>query len=331
MNRDVEQVYGSSLSGAAEFITGYDDFLVVAHLQPDGDAIASTLAMGWVLKQLGKSYRLVNEDSMPEKFHLLPGIAQVNDRTSLPQDRKFQHVITLDCADFSRVGSVRDRFADDAHILNIDHHPTNDRFGTHHLIQPTAAATVEIVYDLAVHLNLKLGDDFANLIYAGLLTDTGGFRYSSTSSKVMHIAADLLDLGARGSELAECLLERMTIKQMSMLQKALPALSFSEDHKIAWIVVSSELMDEVGANSDDLDGLINYPRSIEGIEVGMLLKQRDSETYKVSLRSTGTVDVAIIAKHYGGGGHVKASGCTMNGRAEDIIDQLLEEVGKQLQ
>lgn len=331
MKKDVEQEFDSTLSGAAEFITEHDDFLVVAHLQPDGDAIASTLAMGWVLKQLGKSYLLVNEDSLPEKFHGLPGIAQVMDRTGLPHDRKFQHVITLDCADFSRVGSLRDRFADNAQILNIDHHPTNDRFGTHHLVEPTAAATVEIVYDLAVHFNLKLNDEFANLIYAGLLTDTGGFRYSSTTSKVMHMAAALLDLGAQGPELAESLLERMTIKQMSLLQKALPGLTFSKDHKIAWIIVSSELMDEVGAASDDLDGLINYPRSIEGVEVGMLLKQRHSETYKVSLRSTGSVDVSIIAKRYGGGGHVKASGCTMTGQAQDIIDQLLEEVGKQLQ
>jgi bifunctional oligoribonuclease and PAP phosphatase NrnA len=321
--------YEPSLIQAGKFISDNDDFLVVAHIQPDGDAVASTAAMGWILKQLGKKYTLINENTMPEKFLFLPGVVDLYNGTS-QIERTFSNVIALDCGDYSRVGSVHSLIAENANLLNIDHHPTNDYYGTHQVINANAAATVEILYDLAVLLELKLNDDFANLIYAGLLTDTGGFRYSSTSSKVLIMAARLLELGANGPELANLLLERMTFEQVSMLQQALPTLTFSPDRKIAWIVVTSELIEGVGASNEDLDGLINFPRNVEGVEVGLLVKQRGEAEYKVSFRSAGRVDVALIAKGYGGGGHVRASGCTMHGRVEDIIEQLIQEVGKQL-
>lgn len=323
------QEYESSLLQARNFISDNDDFLVVAHIQPDGDAVASTAAMGWILKQMGKKYTLINESTIPEKFRFLPGVVDLHDGTS-QIERTFSNVISLDCGDYSRVGSVHSLIAEGANLLNIDHHPTNDYFGTHQVIHANAAATVEILYDLAVMLGLKLNDDFANLIYAGLLTDTGGFRYSSTTSKVLNMAARLLELGANGPELANLLLERITFEQISLLQKALPTLTFSPDRKIAWIVVTSELIEGVGASNEDLDGLINFPRNVEGVEVGLLVKQRGEAEFKVSFRSAGNVDVALIAKRYGGGGHVRASGCTMHGRVEEIIEQLIQEVGKQL-
>jgi len=322
--------YEPSLLKAGKFISDHDHFLVVAHIQPDGDAIASTAAMGWILKQLGKHYTMVNENSMPEKFLFLPGVVDLISGTS-SMERKFKAVIALDCADYARIGSVQGLIAEDAHILNIDHHPTNDYYGTCQVIKANAAATVEILYDLACLMELKLDRDFANLIYAGLLTDTGGFRYASTTSKVLKMAARLLELGADGPGLANLLLERMTYEQVSLLQQTLPTLQFTPDRRIAWIIVTSELIEGAGASNEDLDGLINYPRNVEGVEVGLLIKQRGDKEYKVSFRSAGLVDVALIAKGFGGGGHVRASGCTIHGQVEDIIKQLIQEVGKQLQ
>lgn len=322
--------YEPMFSQAGKFILDHDNFLVVAHIQPDGDAIASTAAMGWILKQLGKKYTMMNENNVPAKFHFLPGVVDLLDGTSFDSESKFSQVIALDCADYSRIGSINSFIAEGAELLNIDHHPTNDYYGTHQLIKADAAATVEILYDLAKLLDLKLDADFATLIYTGLLTDTGGFRYSSTTSKVLKTAARLLELGAQGPELANLLLERMTFEQISLLQNALPTLTFSQDRKIAWIVATSELIAGAGASNEDLDGLINFPRNVQGVEVGLLLKQRGDSEYKVSFRSAGKVDVALIAKGFGGGGHVRASGCTMHGQVEDIIAQLLQEVGKQL-
>jgi len=330
MNNGTAGEYELQLRNAGAFLAAHDDFLVAAHVQPDGDAAASTAAMGWILRQLGKTYSLANESPIPEKFQFLPGVENIATGSEAAASRTFGCFIALDCADFARIGTLRDMVGEGMPLLNIDHHPTNDKYGTHHLIKADASATVEILYDLAVMLSLELDAEFANLIYAGLLTDTGGFRYSSTTPKVLRMAAKLLELEAEGAVLADKLLERMTFEQVSLLQRALSTLSFSEDRQVAWIVATSELLEEIGASGEDLDGLINYPRNVEGVEVGMLLKQRGLDEFKVSLRSAGRVDVAAIAKLFGGGGHVRAAGCTMKGQVDGILNELLQEVGKRL-
>lgn len=321
--------YEARLQAAMEFMREHDDFLVVSHVQPDGDAASSTLAIGWMLSQLGKTYIMINEGSLPSKFGLLHGFDKVLSYTDQAPQRLFRHVISIDCADFARIGLVGELFAPDVKLLNIDHHPTNDEFGTCALIVPTAAATVEILYDLALHMGLKPDISFGECIYTGLLTDTGGFRYASVTAKVMQIAADLLTLGVQGHELAEQLLERMTYPQMLLLQQGLASLSFAYDRKVAWVHVSLEQMERIQAANDDMDGLVNYPRNIEGVLVGMLFKQRGPTTWKVSLRSN-SVNVAEVAQRFGGGGHIRASGCTLEGTLEDVVDAVVKEVGSVL-
>ncbi|TXK81968.1 bifunctional oligoribonuclease/PAP phosphatase NrnA [Paenibacillus sp. N3.4] len=322
--------YSQQLETAAKFIEQHDDFLVVSHIQPDGDAASSTYATGWILKQLGKSYTMINEGSMPSKFSYLPESDQVIDFNKESSNRRYQTIISVDCADFSRMGKISTLFDDQIALLNIDHHPTNDRFGSCHLIKPDAAATVQILYDLAIHLKLTPSLAFGNCIYTGLLTDTGGFRYSNTSPEVLQMGATLLALGVQGAEIAEQVLERVTYSQIVLLQRALSTLSFASNRKIAWLAVSLADLDQTGASSDDLDGLVNYPRNVEGVEVGMLFKEKASGVIKVSLRSSGGVDVAAIAQSLGGGGHVRAAGCTLKGTLEDAIVRMVEEVGKEL-
>jgi bifunctional oligoribonuclease and PAP phosphatase NrnA len=323
--------YQEQLEAAERFIRQHDDFLVVSHIQPDGDAASSTYAVGWMLKQLGKSFTMINEGSMPDKFHYLWGSDEVVDYTESQPNRKYQNIISVDCADFSRIGKVSSLFNENYQLLNIDHHPTNDRFGSCQVIHPNAAATVQILYDLAVQLNLSPSLSFGECIYTGLLTDTGGFRYASTSPEVLQIAADLLKVGVQGAVLAEQVLERMTFSQINLLQNALGTLSFAYDRRVAWVSVRSEEIAQLGASNEDLDGLVNYPRNVEGVEVGMLFKQRDAGNVKVSLRSAGKVDVSKIAQSFGGGGHVRASGCTIKGSLEQAISTMLEEVGKTLE
>jgi phosphoesterase RecJ-like protein len=321
--------YERHLKDAARFILQHDNFLVVAHIQPDGDAASSTYAMGWILKQLGKSYTLINEGSMPSKFAYLWGSDQLLDFSLQQPDRLFQTVISVDCADFSRIGKVSALFDEQLQLLNIDHHPTNDRFGTCHLIKNDAAATVQILYDLAKTLKLAPTMEFAEAIYTGLLTDTGGFRYSSTTSEVMQIGADLLKLGVQGSVIAERVLERLTYSQIAMLQRALSTLAFSHNRQLAWLSVTLNDLEQTGVSSEDLDGLVNYARNIEGVEVGMLFKEKEPGIIKVSLRSAGTVNVAKIALSLGGGGHVRAAGCTLQGTLEQSVLRMVQEVGQE--
>jgi phosphoesterase RecJ-like protein len=321
--------YSVQLKEAAQFFQSYNDFLVVSHVQPDGDAAGSTLAVAWILKELGKRFTLINEGAVPDKFMYLAAgqYTIVNYETESASLSAFNHVISVDCADYSRIGSVHKLFAAEAQILNIDHHATNDLFGTVNLVQDQAAATVEVLYDLALELGIRFSHELNVCIYSGLLTDTGGFRYTNTSPKVMKIAADMLERGVSGHELAEHLLEKLSSPQISLIQRALNTLDFAHDNRLGWLTISQQDMAASGASNEDSDGLVNYPRNVEGVEVGLLFKERAGGVVKVSLRSAGNIDVAQIAQTFGGGGHKRAAGCSVHGTLQEAIDRVVKEVG----
>lgn len=331
MNASASLSYSEQLEAAATFFREHDDFLVVSHVQPDGDAVSSTLAVGHLLKQLGKSFTLINEGRIPAKFKRLEGALDIVDYSQKVLHRSFRVVICVDCADYTRMGQVVNLFAEDVKLLNIDHHPTNNQFGTLAIIRENAAATVELVYDIGVQLDAVWPLPLCESIYTGLLTDTGGFRYANTTPKVMKIASDMLERGVVGNELAECFLESITYAQIELLRIALATLQFAFNRRVAYVYVTSEDMTTTHASTEDLDGISNYPRNIEGVEVGIFFKQTGPDTFKASLRSTGKVNVSRIAQHFGGGGHVRASGCTLTGPLNIVIDSLVGEVGKALE
>lgn len=322
--------YAVQLQAAAGFIREQDDFLVVAHVQPDGDAAGSTFAVAWMLQSLNKRFTLINEGRIPDKFMYMAGTHAVIEYEKAPPERKFAAVISVDCADFGRIGLVSECFEPERKLLNIDHHATNDGFGTVNLVRSDAAATVEVLYDLALELNLEFTPELNDCIYTGLLTDTGGFRYSNTTPKVMQIAADMLARGVKGHELAERLLETMTLGQISLLKRSLNTLSFAHSNKVAWLSVTLDDLSATDASSEDMDGLVNYARNVEGVEVGMLFKEKEPGIVKVSFRSGGLADVAALAQKFGGGGHVKAAGCTIRGSMSEAVERVVREVGMAL-
>lgn len=327
MNNENLKDYSAQLEAAKQFIIEHDQFLVVSHVHPDGDAISSTCAIGYLLEKLGKSFWMINESPIPPKLSYLYGssnIIQFDENRSF--NETFDAVIALDCADFERIGTVNSLFSDNTKLLNIDHHPTNDHYGTVQLIDPNAAATVEILFDLYSLFELPWDETIASCIYTGLLTDTGGFRYANTSPKVMKMASELLTYGVKGYELAEHLLEKTTMGHIRILKKALDSLSFSESNKICWLSVTKKDFEEAGASNQDLEGIVSYPRNIEGVEVGILFKELGPNEVKVSLRATGSVNVAEIAQQFGGGGHVRAAGATLNYPLEQSISLVIEKI-----
>ncbi len=330
-------MWAEQLKEAAAFIRDRDDFLIVSHVQPDGDAISSTVTIAWMLEKLGKRYTMLNEGAVPSRLRFLWKSSDIHamDNNDQPEGnspvRQYRNVICVDCADYARVGRTEAWFAPDAELLNIDHHPTNNGFGRVNLMKFQAAATAEILFELLDELGMEPDADVATAIYTGLLTDTGGFRYSSTSPLVMAMASRLLQAGANGPELAEHLLERMTPGQLRILQRGLSRLELSEDERIAWLWVTSEDLEETGATNEDLEGLVNYPRNIEGVEVGLLFKQNGEQSVKVSMRSAGKVNVAEVAQRFGGGGHVRAAGCRFTDPLPEVIRLTIEEVRKALE
>lgn len=319
------------LDEALSFMKDNASFLVVSHVQPDGDAISSTLVVGWLLERLGKKSILINESELPARLQYLHGFDDILSlKHEQPEGLAFDAVIAVDCADYRRMGEVASLFPENCRLLNIDHHPTNNGFGTVNVIRPEAAATVEILYDLIIHAGLVPDLECAKAVYTGLLTDTGGFRYSNTSPRVMEIAASLLALGVSGSELADHLLEKMTIAKLKLLQTALARLTFSEDLKIGWLYIGKEDLAVCGAVPEDLEGIVNYALNVDGVEVGILFKETSDGGVKASMRSAGKADVAAIAQSFGGGGHVRASGCRLEGPLEDVMSGLVEAVRKAL-
>jgi len=312
------------MEGAKRFIREGDDFLLVTHVQPDGDAVSSLLAAALLLRALGKRYTPVIADRVPNKLRFLEGSGLIRTaRADEPPGRLHDRVIALDCADFSRIGAAAAWCAPDARLLNIDHHPTNDGFGDVVLIKPEAAATAEILYELVNAMGVPWHRELAECIYTGILTDTGGFRYPNTTPASHRIASEMLERGAAGSQIAERLLERVPHSHVRLLKRALSTLSFAAGNRISWLTVTRADMAETEAETEDLEGLVNYPRNIEGVEVGILFKEVDDGKVKVSLRSAGAIDVAAFAKSFGGGGHVRAAGVTLDMPLPDAVDTIV--------
>lgn len=326
----VEGSYLEQLDNALAFMRSSDHFLVVSHVQPDGDAISSTVVVGWLLQKLGKSAVLINEGELPSRLSFLHQFNDiVNFKQALPQ-QKFDAVISVDCADFKRIGEVASSFAPGVKLLNIDHHPTNNGFGAYNVIRAEAAATVEILFDLIERAGLTLDLNCATAIYTGLLTDTGGFRYSNTSPRVMDIASQLLSIGVSGNELADHLLEKMTLAKLKLLQIALNRLSFTDNLEIGWVYIGKDDLRNTGAVPEDLEGIVNYALNVDGVEVGILFKETDDGAVKASLRSAGKANVAAVAQLFGGGGHVRAAGCRLESPLQNAITELVDAVRKAL-
>ncbi|GED29062.1 DHH family phosphoesterase [Brevibacillus centrosporus] len=320
----------NTVEEAARFMQSHDRFLVLSHVNPDGDATGSALGVVMILEQLGKEYVVVNEGETPVKFNFLPRFEQLRNLSTQPLDETFEAVIAVDCADESRMGDVRSLFGSGAALLNIDHHPTNDGFGSINLIRTDAAATAEILYDVAVAAGVSFNEELALCIYTGLLTDTGGFRYSNTSPHVMEIASQLLRYGVKPGEVAERCLEEITLAHVKMLRLALQSLEMSHENLVASITVHFEDFAQAGAGRDDTGGLVNYCRNIEGVEVGVSFVESEVGAVKVSLRARDRVDVSAIAKQLGGGGHAKAAGCTIRGSLQDAKGKVWLALGEAL-
>ncbi len=320
--------YVTALQEAIRFMRKHDRFLIVTHVNPDGDTTSAALACALLLEDLGKSYCIVNEGETPEKFSFLPRFSSIKDLSKDIFTETFSHVIAVDAADYKRMGDVPRLFADDVNILNIDHHPTNDLFGQINVVRADAAATVEIMFELLKAGEFTLNEQLAACIYTGLLTDTGGFRYANTSPNVLKIASELLGYGIKPGELAERCLEEITLAHILLLRRALQTLKITHRKLTASLQVTRDDMREAGASGEDTSGLVNYCRNIEGVEIGVFFHETGENQIKVSFRSRASADVAQIAKELGGGGHARAAGCTIVGslaEAEAIVFEKISE------
>ena len=311
-----------TLEEIAALLLAQDKLVLCPHVSPDGDALGSTLALKMALEKAGKKVAVMVDDDVPKAFGFLPQI----DCFVKPADGEVVEadlLVVLDASSLDRIGKVAQAVKAKA-VANIDHHISNTQFADYLYLNTEAAATAEILCNLVEKLGITPDKDLATCLYTGIYTDCGSFRYANTTPGTMRAAAKLLEYGARPNEISDAL-GTNTRANIEMLGKVLQTLAFYNDGKISTLEINSDLYDK----DVNTDNFISFARYIEGVDVAVLFKAVEPAVTRVSMRSQDT-DVAEIALSFGGGGHVRAAGCTVELPLEQAKAKVLEAIGKAL-
>jgi phosphoesterase RecJ-like protein len=301
-------------------------FLVASHENPDGDALASTLALVNVLREQGKEAVAYNVDGVPRIFEFLPGAQTVV--RELNDDDVFDVGFVLDAGELHRAGNHIRRIC--RTLVNIDHHPYSERFGEIHFVDEKASATGALIYRLLKETGWNISLDVAICLYTAILSDTGSFRYSNADPEAFRMAAELVEVGVDPWSVASGLYESQAEERLRLLARALGTLTVSHSRPYASVSVTAKMMGETGAGPEHTDGFVNYPRSIRGVEVAIFFREIGPDTYKVGFRSKGTVDVGALARELGGGGHHNAAGAVVQGPLEEVRKAVFTRLDKLL-
>jgi len=293
-----------------------DNIVLISHVNPDGDALGSSLSMYNILKNMGKNVTIVNTTELASYLDFLPNFDKV--KKQLP--KKIDLMISFDCGSFDRLG-IEEK---PSFLINIDHHISNTNYGDINLIEE-AASTSQVVFNILEANGVEIDTDSAICIYTALVTDTGNFQYESVTDEVFRVASELVKCGVKPDFISKMLYERDRLSRLRFLAKALDTLELHLEGKVGSVEVTNELMAITGAIKDDTDGLVNMVRKLESVEVAMMLREEENGDIKISLRSKNYVDVSKIAVKYGGGGHIRASGATISGKTFSEIKQMLLE------
>ena len=296
--------------------------VLCCHVSPDGDTLGSALGLARLLEQKGKEVIVFVDDDINKSLNFIPGIEKVQ-RPEAGVIVEADLFVVVDASSFDRVG-ICNEVVKAPVLLNIDHHISNTEFADYLYLDAEAAAAGEIMCDLFESMGWEYDEAIAIDFYTAITTDCGSFRYSNTTSKTMQRAAKLLDYGVKPNEISD-MLDIRSRKTTELLAKVLPSLTFDYEGKVAHLTITNDLYDKEAQT----DSFVNYPRYIEGVEVAIMFKAVEPEVTRVSMRSSN-VDVAKIALSFGGGGHIRAAGCTIYAPVEEAKAQLIAEIGKAL-
>lgn len=300
--------------------------VILGHVRPDGDCLGSTLGLYHYIQTNYPAIRaaVYLEESSP-KFGYLAGYDAILHETD---EERYELCICLDCGDEERLGSFGVFLANASKSLCLDHHITNTRFCEVNLVSENASSTCEVLFEQLDEE--KIDKAAAECLYTGLIHDTGVFKYSCTSARTMEIAGKLMAKGIDFGSIIDNSFYKKTYVQNQILGRALLESITFLDGKCIFSALSQSEMEFYGVNGKDMDGIIDQLRLTEGVEVAIFMYQTGPQEFKVSLRSQNAVDVSRIASYFGGGGHVRAAGCTMSGRIHDVVNNLSLHIAKQL-
>ncbi len=297
-----------------------NSFLVVTHKNPDGDAIGSSFALYNVLKELGKTVYIEIPTKPAYIYDFLDDYNAVEITTN---SKDVEVVIALDSAEMHRCGLDKE-YVKDKLLINIDHHKTNPGFGNINLIEPEAAAVGCIVYDILKSNGLPITKKTAEYLYLSILTDTGSFRYSSTSPKTFKVAAELLEKGVEPWYIASNVYEREKPETYKLLSLTLDTLELHLSGKLALLYTTQDMFKRTNTTADNTESFVNFARSIRGVEVGVFLREDEPNVFKISIRSRGSVDVSEVAAKFEGGGHKNAAGGTLRAPLKEAKKKIID-------
>ncbi len=315
-----------SLNEIKKFIEDNDNFAIIGHANPDGDCVGSCLGMWHMLRTMGKRAAVcINGEDVPHHLEFI-----WDNSCSAKDVQEFDAYIAIDCASADRLSAKIEDFNSAERTACIDHHRTNTGFAKVNAVIPDAAAAGEIMYYLASDvMGIKPTGAMADCIYTAIVSDTGGFKFSSTTARTMRAGAALLENGVESAAIFKKLFDTYTKKQIDIIGDITSTLTTHFGGKVAVIYVTDELLESKDMRFDEVDFITNLPRGIEGVEVGVFLKKRGDEV-KVSLRSGESVDVSQIASTLGGGGHMRAAGITLKCSLDEAKETILKEIEKEL-
>lgn len=323
------------ISNILEFISTNDNYLVATHQNADGDAYASVLAVAYFLEKIGKKYEIVIHDQDKNtKYQYLWGWEKI---ISLPKDSdgrpktsetKYDAAIILDVPSKSRIGNPSKLLPPPKKCIKVDHHPEEDDLSHINLVDTAASSTCQLIYEIFSQGKVQFDFDLANLIFCGIMYDTGRFSFSNTRERDFEIAAHLLQFGVKPHDVANRLFFSSSFESLRTIGKGLAEMEAHLDGKLCIIFLPLSVMQN--NNHSEIEELANYSVAIKGSEVGLFIRETKPNFFKVSFRSRGIVNVNKVAKTLGGGGHAHAAGCKFEGNFGELKQRLISEVGKQL-
>ena len=300
-------------------------FAVLSHVRPDGDALGSQLALGLSLKKLGKDVRIWNEDGMLEKYSFLPDAELLTRPPAAPED--VDVIVALDTAIQNRLGTALPAVRESKLCINIDHHPSNPRYGDLVYIDSKAPATGQILFELMTNQKLPVDPAIAENLYVAISTDTGSFQYSNTTARTFEIAAQLVRAGVDVGRVSQITYENYPRRRVELLRDLLGTMRFDANDRVASFSLSLATAEKLGVLPEDNEGLIDHLRAIRGVIVAVFFEELADGKVRVSMRSkSDNVNVCAICEKFGGGGHVLAAGARVKGSLAEVEKKILEEV-----
>jgi len=309
------------LKRAAELLLGQDDIVILCHRYPDGDTIGSAFGLCMALRDLGKRADVLCGDIIPQKYGYI--FSHLS-----PLESKEKYIVSVDVADAHLLGLLQEEYAERINLC-LDHHGSNKLKAEHSYVDDTAAAAGEIIFELVDLLGAKLTKEIATALYTALSTDTGCFRYSNVTARTHRIAAALIEAGVDAYAINQAMFETKTKARFAIEQEMLSNIDFRFDGRLAMTVLTTEMLERTAVNEGDIDGLSAMARTIEGVEMGIMIRQV-ADGYKLSVRTARGVNACDFCRILGGGGHPAAAGCTIHADSVEEAKQIIIDTAKQI-